>query len=191
MYSGGLDSLGMLYKLLTEEDYRGYGVHVHHIHISNVEQRARAEAITVKIALEELRRLGFNFGFSESSIAAPAFNHKFMFDMDAVRFFAGYLCQVNPEIKLVAVGANATEFGPDMQRRRVRANAILAAFTPVETIYPVGALQKREIFAVLPPTLRDKFWSCRTPVYSETNIKFCGRCNTRVGPPHLVQYSLS
>jgi tRNA(Ile)-lysidine synthase TilS/MesJ len=60
MYSGGLDSLGMVYKLLTDPEYRDYSVHVHHVHNKNVEQRNRAEAIAVDLAIAELKRLGFN-----------------------------------------------------------------------------------------------------------------------------------
>ena len=39
MYSGGLDSLGMVYKLLTEEQYKDYYIHIHHVHNKNVENR--------------------------------------------------------------------------------------------------------------------------------------------------------
>ena len=42
MYSGGLDSLGMVYRLLTDPEYTDYAVHIHHVHNRNVEDRVRA-----------------------------------------------------------------------------------------------------------------------------------------------------
>ena len=59
MYSGGLDSLGMIYRLLTDTDYNQYNIHIHHVHNQNVENRQKAEAVTVKVALEELKNLVF------------------------------------------------------------------------------------------------------------------------------------
>jgi 7-cyano-7-deazaguanine synthase in queuosine biosynthesis len=67
-----------------------------------------------------------------------------------------------------------------LEERRVRANKILAAFSPVEKIYPVLTLTKREIYDSLPDTLRNLFWSCRHPVYTEKNIAPCGKCDTCV-----------
>ena len=66
MYSGGLDSLGMVYKLLTEDEYKDHDIHIHHVHNKNVEQRWRAEQIAVDLATKELKRLGFEFAYSES-----------------------------------------------------------------------------------------------------------------------------
>lgn len=178
MYSGGLDSLAMLYRLLTHDDYRGYGLHVHHIHIANVERRAEAEAIVVKAALEELARLGFSFVYSESSIAAPAFGRHFMYDMDSIFFIAGYLCSVNPLIQWVAVGRIADDNAPQLDQLRQRADKLLAAFSPAKKIYPVMSMTKRELFDSLPVSLRNKYWSCRRPQRSQNTITFCGTCKT-------------
>lgn len=175
MYSGGLDSLGMIYKLLTDAEYQ---VHVHHIHNRNIEHRDQAEAETVTIALAELRAMGFAFDYSESEIGVPSYRRKFMYDTDSINFFAGYVCSVNPKISKIAMGMNAGDFNHSLQERRRRADAILAAFTEVKKIYPVLDKSKKEIYASLPDQLRDKFWSCRTPVYNETVIEPCGRCNT-------------
>lgn len=178
MYSGGLDSLGTLYKLLTEDEYKDYRVHVHHVHQHNVENRAQAEAITVKLALNELRRLGFAFEYSESEISTPAFGTQFMYDTDSINFFAGWICSANSDIEVVALGMNATDTNHSLDERRKRADAILAAFTTVKKIYPVLNMSKREIFNMLPDTLKNAFWSCRTPIYENTAIKPCGKCKT-------------
>lgn len=180
MYSGGLDSLGMVYKLLTEEEYKDYAVHVHHVHNKNAENRWRAEQIAVDIATKELKNLSFKFAYSESEIGTLPFGDKFMFDTDSMNFFAGYVCSVNPNIVKVAMGMQANDANQRLEERRIRGNKILQAFTTAEKIYPVMNMTKREIYDMLPESLRNMFWSCRRPIYSEKNIAPCGRCDTCV-----------
>ena len=178
MYSGGLDSLGTVYRLLTDLEYKDYRLHVHHVHQNNVERRAQAEAIAVKMALDELERLGFSFVYSESQIASQPYNGHYMYDTDSINFFAGYICSVNPDIKFIAMGMQADDQNHTLEERRVRANAILSTFTDVKKIYPVLNMTKREIYDSLPSTLKNLFWSCRTPVYSKESIHPCGKCKT-------------
>ena len=178
MYSGGLDSLGMIYKLLTDPEYSEYNLHIHHVHNKSIENRHHAEAIMVQRALAELSILGFTYQYSESELAVPVYNKQFMFDSDSMNFFAGYICSVNPQITKVAMGMNANDSNHALEERRKRANQILAAFTPVEKIYPVLNMSKQEIYASIPESLRDLFWSCRTPVYTDTGIDACGKCKS-------------
>jgi 7-cyano-7-deazaguanine synthase in queuosine biosynthesis len=178
MYSGGLDSLGMIYKLLTEPEYKDYGLHIHHIHNRNIENRDQAEAIVVPLVLKELKKLGFSFDYSESEIKTQPYGNKFLYDTDSINFFAGYICSVNPNIKKVAMGMQANDANQSLEDRRKRADAILAAFTDVGKIYPVFDMTKREIYDMLPANLRNMFWSCRRPTYTEKNVKPCGRCDT-------------
>lgn len=180
MYSGGLDSLGMVYKLLTDPEYKDYTVHIHHIHNHNAENRAEAEAIAVNLALAELKIMNFQFGYSDSAIVIPTYRNKFMFDTDTINFFAGYICSVNPQIIKVAMGMNAGDSNHSLENRRKRADAILTAFTPVGKIYPVLNMTKREIYDSLPDQLKNKFWSCRRPVHIENKFETCGKCDTCV-----------
>jgi len=180
MYSGGLDSLGMVYKLLTDPEYKDYVLHIHHVHNRNVEHRNQAEAVVVERVLKELEQLGFSFIYSESEIASQPYNGKFMYDTDSINFFAGYICSVNPHIKKVAMGMQANDHNHSLEERRIRANKIFTAFTDAEKIFPVLEMSKREIYDSLPESLRDMFWSCRRPVYSEKNIAPCGKCDTCV-----------
>jgi 7-cyano-7-deazaguanine synthase in queuosine biosynthesis len=178
MYSGGLDSLGMLYKLLTDPEYKDYKLHIHHIHNRNVENRDQAEAIVVPLVLRELKKLGFSFDYSESEIKTQPYGNKFLYDTDSINFFAGYICSVNPNIKKVAMGMQANDANQSLEDRRKRADAILSAFTDVGKIYPVFDMTKREIYDMLPANLRNMFWSCRRPTYTEKNVIPCGRCDT-------------
>jgi 7-cyano-7-deazaguanine synthase in queuosine biosynthesis len=180
MYSGGLDSLGMTYKLLTDPEYKEYSIHIHHVHNKNVENRDRAEAIVVPMVLKELERLGFKFKYSESEIASPPYGSNFLYDSDTINFFAGYICSANPNIVQVAMGMQANDRNHSLEERRVRANKIFTAFTDAEKIFPVMEMSKREIYDSLPESLRNIFWSCRRPVYSEKNITPCGKCDTCV-----------
>ena len=178
MYSGGLDSLGMIYKLLTEEAYQDYDIHIHHVHNKNIENRWRAEAVTVEMALKELKRLGFAFAYSESEIGTQPFGKHFLYDTDSMNFFAGYVASVNPDIAKIAMGMQANDANQSLEDRRIRAGKILSAFTTAEKIYPVLDMTKREIYDLLPESLRNMFWSCRRPKYSEKNITPCGECDT-------------
>ena len=178
MYSGGLDSLGMIYRLLTNDEYKDYGLHIHHVHNKNVENRYLAEAIIVKQALAELERLGFKFSYSESEISIPSYNQQFLYDTDSVNFFAGYIASVNPGIVKAAFGMNATDSNQGLEERLKRGKQIFSAFTPIEKIYPVLDMNKSEIYASLPDSLKDLFWSCRTPLYAEDGVKSCKRCKS-------------
>jgi tRNA(Ile)-lysidine synthase TilS/MesJ len=178
MYSGGLDSLGVIYKLLTDPEYSEYRVHIHHVHNRNVEYRNRAEAIMVQQALAELTRLGFTYQYSESEIASQAYNNQFLYDTDTMNFLAGYIASANPGITKVAFGMNDTDSNHGLQERLKRAKQIFSAFTTAEKIYPVLNMNKREIYDSLPETLRDLFWSCRRPVYTDSGVDTCGKCRT-------------
>ena len=180
MYSGGLDSLGMIYKLLTDPEYKDYKLHIHHIHNKNVENRDRAEGIIVPMVLKELERLGFDCVYSASEISSQPYGMNFLYDSDTVNFFAGYICSANPNIVTVAMGMQANDGNHSLELRRNRADAILAAFTDVKKIYPVLNMTKREIYDSLPESLRNMFWSCRRPIYKEKSIAPCGRCDTCV-----------
>ena len=180
MYSGGLDSLGMVYKLLTEPEYKNYVIHIHHVHQRNVENRHRAEAITVEMALKELERLGFGFVYSESEITTQPYGNNFLYDTDSINFFAGYICSANPNIVKVAMGMQANDHNHSLEERRIRANKILSAFTAAEKIFPVLDMSKREIYDSLPDSLKNMFWSCRRPVYTEKSIAPCLKCDTCV-----------
>lgn len=176
MYSGGLDSLGMVYKLLTE--YKDYNIHIHHVHNRNVENRDRAEAIAVDLALKELRKLGFTFIFSESEIGSQQYGDNFLFDSDMINFFAGYIASADLSVEKIAIGMQVNDNNHNLEERRIRASKILSAFTYIEKIYPVFNMTKREIYDMLPESLRDKFWSCRRPIYQENKIIPCSICGT-------------
>jgi hypothetical protein len=164
--------------LLTAPAYRDYDIHIHHVHNKNVEKRWRAEKIAVASAINELTRMGFRFQYSDSEIGTQVYGRQFMYDTDSMNFFAGYVCSVNPNIKKVAMGMQANDANQQLEERRIRAGKIFSAFTDAEKIFPVLDMTKREIYDSLPYQLKDKFWSCRRPVYTEKSIAPCKKCDT-------------
>ena len=184
MYSGGLDSLGALHTLLTDCQYFRQGLHVHHIHIHNQEGRNEAEAQAVKQTLDYFRQPAFRpFSYSESEMSFPTFGKNFMWDTDAVGFTAASICLACPSITKVALGLTKTDFGmrvpPGLFERLERRDHLLALFGSMGKIfYPQGDLTKQEIYAGLPPDVRDFAWSCRTPVKQGDSFKACGLCRS-------------
>ena len=180
LYSGGLDSTVMLHLLLTQEKYKQYNIHVHHVHIRNQERRAVAETAAVTKSLQwfidnEYRE----FSYSDADITFGSYNNKFLFDTDVTYFFAGYIASCDKSITKIAYGATATDFEEAGLNDRVqRSRNIFKAFVDIERILPLLELTKTEIYQLLPEGLRDKFWSCRKPVYANRIATPCGQCKT-------------
>lgn len=185
MYSGGLDSAGMLHVLLTREEYKDFAIHVHHLHLVNPENRALvAHAVTLG-ALEHMRKSGYReFSYSESLHRYPAFNRQIVWDADFCAFMAGNICNTTSDIRYVALGCTKMDIeqgGHDFQGRMDRAQAIFRAVkslnqNPSEYIFPLVQLTKREVWDLLPPELRVHTWSCRRPIYEGKRAIACGKC---------------
>lgn len=172
LFSGGLDSTGVLYKLIHSKEE----LLVHHLYLSNKENRAKAETVAVNNILEYMRKIR-NFSYTESYHEYPSYNNNFMWDSDIYNFVAGTICIAAKTIKEVAVGRTKSDTG--FEQRADRANKILNILAPnVKKIYPVGEMTKKEIFNMLPEQLRKLTWSCRTPIYKDEDIETCKRCKT-------------
>lgn len=170
MLSGGIDSVAMAYLLLKQ----GHRLYIHHVEISNEENRAQVENVAVKNVLDYFNSTGLtNFEYTSSKLSCPTINGKFLYDSDTINFFAGFICSSNPKIKSVAVGANKEDMESVSSPRFVRANNILQLFANVEKIYPIKDYSKKELYELLPQELKDTFWSCRTPKYEDGYAKPC------------------
>ena len=177
LLSGGLDSVCMTYLML--KNAQDNDIHIHHINITNIEGRARAEATAVQSVIEYFKTNNYpKFVYTESTIAAPNFGRSFMYDSDAVNFMAGYICSMNPDITEVAIGLNKSDTNGPNTTRIQKANQLLALFTTATKIYPVKDYTKQEMYNLLPVELKDKFWSCRTPKYMDGVAAACGHCYT-------------
>lgn len=172
LLSGGLDSTGVLYKLIntTEE------LLVHHLYLSNKENRAEAEAVAVKDIVSYMKKIK-NFSYTESYHEYPSYNGNFMWDSDIYNFVAGAICSSAKTIKEVAIGRTKSDIG--FGERADRGTKILNILAPdVKKIFPVAHMRKKEIYDMLPEDLRNLTWSCRTPIYVNDDIKMCHSCKT-------------
>jgi len=174
MFSGGLDSTGVFYKLMQTK----INLHVHHLYLENPENRQKAEEIAVKKITDYMRQFG-DFTYSESYHKYPDFNGNFIWDSDIFSFAAGNICFSMPSIKNVAIGVTASDDNPNHTNRINRAHKIFAAFdTKAIKIYPVLELNKKQIYDMLPEDLRKLTWSCRKPIYKGNEILKCGSCKS-------------
>jgi len=174
MFSGGIDSTGMLWKLLNEKK----ALHVHHMNLRNEERRAFAEHKSVENILQLMSK-NHEFNYSESTHQYPSYNNKFIWDSDIVSFIAGTICLSIPSIKFVAIGMTATDLSnPDLSNRIVRSNNVFKAFTEATKIYPVKNMTKLQIYNMLPVEIRNLTWSCRTPIYVNNFAYRCNKCMT-------------
>ena len=188
MYSGGLDSVGALYQLLTAEQYSEFHIHVHHMHLLNREDRAAAEKQAVASSLKAFRQLGLDrFDVSESAHDYRFMRHRFIWDMDLCAFMAANIALADARIVHVAMGRTATDVdsgGERFQQRMQRAQSIFGAVWELEPrgrpeyIFPVVEFSKRELWDMLPEPVRESAWSCRRPLYENGEARACGRCGT-------------
>lgn len=188
MYSGGLDSVGMLYALLSEERYAEYGIHVHHMHLLNIENRARAEDRATQATITELRSMGLRpFFYSTSGHDYRFLRSRFIWDMDISAFMAANIAAADASIAHVAMGRTSTDVasgGESFQRRMERAQKIFDAVWSLEKrprpdyIFPVVERSKADIWLSLPEALREQAWSCRHPRYDGDTLLACGECSS-------------
>ena len=190
MFSGGLDSVGVLYRLLSSEEYSDYNVHVHHMHLLNIEDRTEAEATAVDSVLQVMQKnLGKVVRYTENLIEYRFLKSQFIWDMDLAAFIAANIVREYQDIKKVAMGRTKTDIEDGSQNffdRMERAQTIYENtlsleenFTIPERIFPVIDLTKAEIFSMLPDEIRECAWSCRKPIYyDDAQPQKCEECHT-------------
>lgn len=188
MYSGGLDSAGVLYRLLTDDAYADFEVHVHHMHVVNRENRAPAEGAAVAQTLKLMSGEGYRpYRFTQSLHRYDFMRKDMVWDMDLCAFVAGNICAADTTIKHVAMGRTRTDIesgGEYFGKRMERAQAIFKAVISLDEseasyIFPVVDLTKQEVWDLLPNALREASWSCRRPKYDDDrNPTPCSQCAT-------------
>ncbi|MCC6209560.1 MAG: hypothetical protein IT513_00815 [Burkholderiales bacterium] len=183
MFSGGLDSTAMLYKLLTGSADE---LHVHHVHLRNRDGRARAESDAVAAVLAWCRAHCRPFSFSESALDFESLR-AIPIDYLAVAYAA---CQVAidvPRCNRIAIGTLAVDLDEVKrkvtQKQRRVFDAMYACYRErklgepvIEWLYPVYELTKAQVAQSLPAELRAVAWSCRRPVPVEGGYRICGEC---------------
>ncbi len=183
MFSGGLDSTAVLVRLLTESNDE---LRVHHIRMANREGRADAEQRAVESIVSWCQARYRPFRYSESGLDFSDLN-AIPIDYLSVAFVACQVAIDTPGCGRIAVGTLARDL--DEIKRSVCASqrrvfsAIYECYRArkvgepsVEWVYPVYALTKPQIAAILPPELRAMTWSCRRPARIADGFRPCGIC---------------
>lgn len=192
MFSGGIDSSGVLHELLTNEKYQSFSLIVHHIHIWNRENRAMAEIAAVTKILNYYKNVGdYPFIFTQNTFDTRGFaalqSNRFPMDMDVCAFIASQICAARPDIMYVAMGRTKTDVQNGGERFRLRMQRAQAVFKAglsleqhekAEYIFPVVDYTKQEIWNLLPPEVRQSAWWCRRPTYQGKVAKPCSQCTT-------------
>lgn len=182
MHSGGIDSTAALWHVLNNADSYGR-IHVHHIHMQNIERRWEVEAMAVNAIYEYLREHSpVKFATSESTIAVPNFGMNFLYDVEAIGFVSGYMTSRDASITKVVIGATGTDWGRNSIPDTVeRSKAMHNAFHRDEedhsgTVkeFPHKHLTKQEVYDTLPPELARLTWSCRLPRFVDGKFIECG-----------------
>jgi 7-cyano-7-deazaguanine synthase in queuosine biosynthesis len=184
MFSGGLDSYGCAWKLLSSDEYKGCNIHMHHMHVMNRETREFQEAQASRNFFKAVKdTTEQKIQYTENVMDFRFINRgSFPMDCSLYGFVAAQICNNNKNISSVAFGRTKTDATPDggMARYLIRGREIFTAALldnrryQIEYIYPVGEMTKRDIYDFLPENLRSSFWSCRTPNGKEA----CGKCIT-------------
>ncbi len=186
MLSGGIDSTAALWHVLNNAEEYGK-IHVHHIHIQNIEKRWEVEAMAVKAIYEYLHKhVSVEFTTSESAINTPSFNRDFLYDVEVIGFMSGYMTSRDKTITKLVLGATGYDWGRETASDvSARSRATHNAFHPEmkdhsSSIkeFPNRELTKQQVYDTLPPDLAILTWSCRRPRFIEGKFVECGMCKT-------------
>jgi hypothetical protein len=186
MFSGGLDSVGMLYVLLTEPRYAKFKLHVHHMVLKNIENRALAEKRACANIVGFLRDKAFRaFEYTESLHDYSFMRRYFIYDTSLMGFMGANIMLNDPSLVMMATGTTRDDLDsdPGTLKRMNLGMDIYHAILPAEIRYqrpylrPVTNLTHEQIYRMLPSELRDLAWSCRTPRYDGEDIHECGKCS--------------
>ena len=189
MFSGGLDSTGVVYELLTNEKYKDYNIHIHSMTLNNCEGRGGAEYMATLKIKKWFQNNCREFEFTRSTHEYIFMKDSFIWDADYVYFMASQITRCSSrKYTHQAIGATKTDIDNPRDNQTVRferARAIRDAVyygshkTVPQTVYTVGDMTKKDIWDMLPEDLRTLTWSCRTPNRDEKNNYIpCGKCIT-------------
>ncbi|MDF1750708.1 MAG: methyltransferase domain-containing protein [Alphaproteobacteria bacterium] len=187
MFSGGVDSVYTLYRLLKESDDE---IIAHHIHFINREGRHKAEDIACRQIVQHLKTMVRPFIYTESSIDRRRFQAFGMDDM-AVAFEVGviansFLIDRGHMIDRWTTGTCLEEeleyYGQEEVERfeHILNTAAASCYpSPAPRFFQLKIIPKRDQIAYMGETLTRLCWTCRKPVWKDDGTaEECGQCKT-------------
>lgn len=190
LFSGGVDSTGVLYKLLTRKEYNHLDVLAHHVILKTKENRYKAEKIACDNIIKWFKDNGFNLEYSETTVDFRLFKAAVPWDLEILWPIAGIISQVDKRIKYAESGRTKDAMQTSMGREEIkkRHNKVLYHITncewrreqgPIEIFPVVREETKESLWVMMPPDLRKLTWFCRIPRYeADGNILECGQCHS-------------
>jgi 7-cyano-7-deazaguanine synthase in queuosine biosynthesis len=197
MFSGGLDSAGMLHALLTNPAYAKFNIYVHHCQLHNREGRHPAELQAVRSIIQyyhdrkDIRQFDYKETVYDATSMTPQWSPRFSMDLDVLSFIASQVCLARPDIKYVGIGVTKDEKEQGGHQHHVRITSAPKIFeaalygypfpqNPPQILYPVQELYKQQLWNSLPKEVQELCWSCRTPTWKDGAPVRCGKCETCV-----------
>ncbi|RVU35757.1 methyltransferase domain-containing protein [Hwanghaeella grinnelliae] len=187
MFSGGIDSVYALHRLLRESDDE---IIAHHIHFINREGRHRAEDAACRRIVEFLRSSVRNFVYTESTIDRRHFRAFGMDDM-SVGFEVGVIANsflidrgfgIDRWTSGTCLEEEIEYYGPrEIERFEHVLNAVAASCypNPAPRFFQLEMIPKREQMDYMGPELTGLCWTCRSPVWQADGTPTeCGTCKT-------------
>ncbi len=189
MFSGGIDSVYVLYRLLKESDDE---IVAHHIHFVNIERRHEAEARACRVVVDYLKKTVRDFIYTESAIDRSRFRAFGMDDM-AVGFEVGIVHSsliVDRGIGFdrwtsgTCLEEELEYFGAsEIERFENVLNCVQGSCypNPAPRFFQLKIIPKKAQMDYMGQALVDLCWTCRTPVWAEDgSASECGTCKTCV-----------
>lgn len=180
MYSGGMDSVSLLWNLLEHTDQ---DLHVHSIHIDNSEGRVKAEAEAVKNTINYMKEHQRPFEFS-SSVYSLKMKYPGGKDMTLALFQAMRAASgLGKAFNIVYTGDY--NIGRD---EGAEAQGVLNALSTTRRVKPIwlapfehmtynSVERSKGIYLSMPEYLRNNYWSCRKPTELLSGFVVCGECH--------------
>lgn len=187
MFSGGVDSTYLLWKLLTETDHH---IHAHHISLRTVaENRWEMEGIsTTNLWLEMLEIRHFDVSSTVIDFDTLPYTG---WDSDAQLYIgARVAAAIEADDVTLTLGITSNDAKRSVIVDRVNRNvlhnlwaALLDSIDEEQRVrinpkidLPIKDMSKQDIVRALPENLRQLTWSCRLPVKVEGMTVPCGIC---------------
>lgn len=180
--SGGLDSVAMLYRLLTETNRP---IHAHHVRIKPRLDRGRwrAEELAVEAVMPWLQENTRPFVWSRSERPPHSVRTADIVLVTEECAKVGLATYGRDGIDGLARGANAHDMvDRGTNSRQAHAAAVWQRMLglgapPIE--FPIAEMTRPQIWAMLPPELARLTWSCRMPSSpAQGRYRHCQACHT-------------
>lgn len=174
--SGGLDSIALLWVVLTRSDDP---IHVHHVQMRGPRGRWEAERAAIETCLPLIREATRPFSYSESIFMLK--ENPARYDVTIVSTECAKACKrlgIRPSLYARGGAAHDEKRSGIKRRRELAAQAWVKGWKPdpaPPVVFPISTMTRSEMWAMLPKDIREATWSCRRP---KPGFAPCGGCHT-------------